>query len=307
MPDPTEFAITTAFSTALGVFVVTTIARKVTGKKADLSSASAPIPCAGDSLYQAPLESGPPPLPKLVGRVPTWFYNPYDLLGLGFVFVVFFGLVIGSIRTPGKEELMLIPSVLIQSIAFQIISAGIVIAFVIARVRPVEWLGLKWRGWYWIFLIAPGAVVSMWLFFWALQATAYSQWIKSLGVEAVQDTVKVLQKATDPTILGLMAFAAVIVAPICEEIVFRGYLYSAGKKFAGPWIACFCSALVFAAAHGSLAALLPLFIFGCVLVFIYEKTGSLWAPMAVHFCFNGATVLLGMISRYYHLPLDGAS
>ncbi len=305
MPDPTEFAITTAFCTALGIFAVAAIARKFARRKTVALSVDAPVDNDGNALYQPPVEFGPPPLP--VGRVPTWFYNRFDLLGLGFVFVVFFGLVIQSIRMPGKEELMLIPSVLIQSIAFQFISAGIVLAFVIARVRPVEWLGLKWRGWYWIFLIAPGVVLTMWLFFGALQAAGYMKWIESFGVEAVQDTVKVLQKANDPTVLGLMAFAAVIAAPICEEMVFRGYLYPAGKKFAGPWIACICSALIFAAAHGSIAALFPLFIFGCVLVLIYEKTGSLWAPMGVHFCFNGATVLIQMIARHYHLPLDGAS
>ena len=144
----------------------------------------------------------------------------------------------------------------------------------------------------------------MWSFVGGLQASGFMQWIESLGVETVQDTVKILQNSNDPVILGLMAFAAVIAAPFCEEIVFRGYLYSATKRFAGPWAAAVCSALVFAAAHGSIAALLPLFVFGCVLVFIYEKTGSLWAPIAVHFCFNGATVAIQMAARFYHLPLD---
>jgi membrane protease YdiL (CAAX protease family) len=175
---------------------------------------------------------------------------------------------------------------------------------VITRVRPAEWLGLKWRKWPWVFVIAPVAVISMWLFFGGLQVSGFMKWMESLGVDSVQDTVKLLQDATDPLTLGLMAGAAVLAAPICEEIVFRGYLYPAAKKFTGPWVACFFSALVFAAAHGSLAALLPLFLFGCVLVFIYEKTGSIWAPMAVHFCFNGATVLIQLAVRFYHLPVD---
>jgi membrane protease YdiL (CAAX protease family) len=129
-------------------------------------------------------------------------------------------------------------------------------------------------------------------------------WIESLGVETVQDTVKLLQESDDPLILGLMAFAAVVAAPLCEEIVFRGYLYSAAKSFAGPWVAALCSSLVFAAAHGSLAALLPLLVFGVVLVFLYEKTGSIWAPIAAHGCFNGATVITQFIARHYNLPLE---
>ncbi len=99
-------------------------------------------------------------------------------------------------------------------------------------------------------------------------------------------------------VLGLMAFAAAIVAPLCEEVVFRGYLYPVAKKYSGRWIAAIATALVFSAAHGSLAALLPLFIFGLVLVALYEMTGSIWAPIAVHALFNGATVAIQMLMRY---------
>ena len=133
------------------------------------------------------------------------------------------------------------------------------------------------------------------------------EWISSFGVETVQDTVKLLQNSDDPRILALMGFAAVVAAPLCEEIVFRGYLYPAAKKFNGPWVAGICSSLVFAGAHGNLAALLPLFIFGCVLVVVYEKTGSIWAPIAVHCCFNIATVITQLLDRYHHVPLNSTS
>lgn len=157
-----------------------------------------------------------------------------------------------------------------------------------------------------MFLIAPGTVLGVWGVLGALQAMGYMQWIESLGVETVQDTVKLLQQSKDPRVVGLMIVAAVIAAPICEEIVFRGYLYPAAKKFAGPWVAGICSALIFSAAHGSLSALLPLFIFGCVLVFVYEKTGSLWSTIAIHFCFNGATVLIQLAVRYFEIPIPSA-
>jgi hypothetical protein len=130
--------------------------------------------------------------------------------------------------------------------------------------------------------------------------------MESLGVETVQDTVMLLQKSEDPLVLGLMAFAAVVAAPLCEEIVFRGYFYPVLKRFAGVWPAALCSALVFASAHGNLTAMLPLLIFGILLVWIYEKTGSLWAPIAVHFCFNGATVMVQLAARYYEIPIPPA-
>lgn len=321
MPDPTAPIIIATFCLALGLFAVTATARKLLGKKTQIEPVSefAPLdeespvssPLApglpllnGESHYETPLPASPSPLPIPPGDVPTGFYRPLDLLGMGFIFIVFFGLVAGSVTASAKQEPSIDPTALLSSIGFQFIIAGIVTAFMIARVRPSEWLGLRWPGWRWVFLIAPGTVLSIWILFGGLQLSGYMRWIESLGVEVVQDTVKILQTSNDPRVIGLMVFAAVIAAPLCEEIVFRGYLYSCGKRFAGPWVAGICSALVFAAAHGSLMALLPLFIFGCVLAFLYQKTGSLWAPMAVHFCFNGATVLIQIAARHYEIPLD---
>ncbi len=303
MPDPTEIVLTSCFIIALGLFTTTAITRKLLVRK---TAVAPPFEVALDnagSPYQTPVSNDlPPPLPA--GKVPTWLYNPFDLLGLGAIFLVFFSLAIASVRTARTENLVLDPKALVFSIGFQFAIAGAVAFIVTRRTSLVEWLGLRWRSWPWVLLIAPGTVALMWLFFGILQATGYMKWMESLGVESVQDTVKLLQTSQDPLILGLMTIAAVLAAPVCEEIVFRGYFYPAARKFAGPWVAGICSALIFASAHGSLSALLPLFIFGCALVFIYEKTGSLWAPIAVHFCFNGATVLIQLIARAYHLPLN---
>ncbi len=323
MPDPTESVITATFGAAFGLFTLAAVARQFMKKPHVPTPDAMPQPADADSTYQSPTSipdtvghpveayspyqspisrGTPPALP--VGKVTTWAYNSLDLVGMGLIYSVFFLLVVSSLRVAAEKELVLDPAGLLVSIGFQFVSAGIVVAMMITRVRPVEWLGLRWQGWYWIFLISPATVMGMWMFFAILQASGYMQWMETLGVEAVQDTVKLLQESNDPAVLVLMSFAAVVAAPLCEEIVFRGYLYGAGKKFAGPWMAGICSALVFAAAHGSMAALLPLFVFGCVLVLLYEKTGSLWAPIAVHFCFNGATVAVQIGMRYLDLPLN---
>ncbi len=302
MSDPTEFVIKATFCTALGLFGLSAVTRKLLKKKQ-------PAPAPLDSPVFPELESScpiPPPCPLEQVRhpVPTELYGPLDLIGAGLIFTIFFSLVISSIKASSKADLVLDRNAVLVSITFQWIIAAIVICFVIRRIRPIDWLGLRWPAWRQVFWIAPAAVVSMWGVFGGLQVAGFMHWIESFGVESVQDTVKLLQNSKDPGILGLMTLAAVVVAPCCEEIVFRGYLYPVTQKFAGPWVAGICSALVFAAAHGSLAALLPLFIFGCLLVLIYQKTGSLWAPMAVHFCFNGATVMIQLLARYFHLPLD---
>ena len=80
------------------------------------------------------------------------------------------------------------------------------------------------------------------------------------------EAVTLFREGKDPVLLVLMAFAAVIVAPLCEEVVFRGYVYPVAKKFTGARAGALFSALVFAAAHGNVAALVPLFVFGLALL-----------------------------------------
>ena len=252
---------------------------------------------------QRRLAAGPPELPS--GRVGTWGLRPVDLLGIGLVFLVYFGFHMMSVAGAGKDPTQrLTAGALVVSMGVQFMIAGMVVGFLATRVRPVAFFGLAWKGWPWVFLIGPLTVVAMWLFAGGLAGFGYFRWMERLlGESPVQDVVKVLQDAKDPSVLALMGVAAVIAAPLCEEVVFRGYLYAVAKRFAGRRTAAVCSALLFSAAHGSLPALLPLFIFGLLLVEIYERTGSLWTPIAGHFFFNGATVAIQLGARYFHIPI----
>ena len=309
MSDPTELTLRLSFFFALGLFVVTAIARRLMRGRPvvieqEMVPVSGQIDAAISPYFPPALEvsaAGPPPLPEEARGIPIRHYRAFDFLWMGFIFMIFGGLSISSAQAVGSDVGAKIDvNVLVISIGFQLIIALATVAVVWRRIHPVQWLGLAWRRWPLVIAIAPFTVLSMWAVFAGIEAAGYSKWLESLGVERMQETVKLLQDSTDPTILVLMAVTAVLVAPVCEELVFRGYLYPAAKRFAGPWVAGICTALVFGAAHGSLAALLPLFLFGLVLVFLYEKTGSIWAPMAAHFCFNGLTVLIQMLDRVYH-------
>ena len=315
MPDPTALVLKIAFLTALGIFLVAAVIVAVLRRR----TPSLPEPDVSLEVEAPLLSAGPPPLPEIppvwpyqsgvvqsssapilyaTPGIATWPYRWLDFLWAGGIFVIFFALSIGN-ATVDTKTIKFDAAILLTSMAFQVALATITLFFVFWRIRPVNWLGLKWRSWPWVFLIAPATVVAMWVIFGGLQLGGYMEWMESLGVESTQDTVKLLQTATDPVVISLMAVAAVLVAPICEEIVFRGYLFPFAKKYTGTWVAAICSGLVFAAAHGSLAALLPLFVFGVVLAMLYEKTGSIWAPMAVHFCFNGATVAIQSLARHF--------
>lgn len=289
MPDPTELVLTGAFAAAVVVFVI------AAGLRAWSRGGLATTTTDGEQ----------PDIPPsaVPGRVSVAPYQAIDLLGAALVFLIFSGLVLASLQAAARPAVALNAEALLVNIGFQFLMAGMVTAIVIRRVRISSWLGLRWPAWRWVLLLAPASLLFMWIILSGLKIGGYIQWMESLGVETTQETVKLLQKSQDPLILGLMIFAAVIAAPLCEEIVFRGYLYPVLKKFSGILPATLCSSLVFAAAHGSLITLLPFIIFGGVLVFLYEKTGSIWAPIAAHFCFNAFTVTIQMAARYYEIPL----
>lgn len=233
-------------------------------------------------------------------KVPTRWYNRFDLPLAGFFFLVYFALVSmsGDKASPPELEQKYSPGVLIFSMAFQVMLAGLAIGFMIWRVRPIEWLGLRWRKWPLAFLLAPAAVFTVWLVMGLLQATGFNDWVQwVLGAGGTQESVQLLMTGKDPVILALMAFAAVVVAPLSEEIIFRGYLYPVAKRFGGVPAAMVFSSLVFAAAHGSAVILLPLFVLALLMCWLYERTGSLWASISVHFLFNGATVGLQLLAR----------
>lgn len=83
-----------------------------------------------------------------------------------------------------------------------------------------------------------------------------------------------------------VAVIALIAAPITEELVFRGCLYGVLRQLGGRWLAIILSAVVFALIHGHAASIPGLLILAVALALIYEATGTLWAPLALHTVFN---------------------
>lgn len=85
--------------------------------------------------------------------------------------------------------------------------------------------------------------------------------------------------------------AAVIVAPIVEEIFFRGFLFQGFRKQYG-WIpALLLSSFIFAAAHLDLASFVPTFILGLILGYMYHDSDSVWPGILLHFMINATSVL----------------
>jgi uncharacterized protein len=90
----------------------------------------------------------------------------------------------------------------------------------------------------------------------------------------------------ESTILLLLSAALTcVVAPICEEFLFRGFVFTALRNWRGVWPAAVISGVLFGAVHaGSAPAvdLLPLAVLGFGLCLLYRYTGSLYPCIAAH-------------------------
>jgi membrane protease YdiL (CAAX protease family) len=80
--------------------------------------------------------------------------------------------------------------------------------------------------------------------------------------------------------------AAVLLAPVTEEILFRGILYPAIKQFGYPRLALWGTSMLFAAVHTNVVTFVPLVMLALVLTALYERTDNLLAPVAAHVLFN---------------------
>lgn len=101
-----------------------------------------------------------------------------------------------------------------------------------------------------------------------------------------------------PVLFALMTIAIVLLAPIIEELLFRGFLQNLLKRYLGRTTALILTAIIFACAHfarsqgiGNFQLICSLSVLAFFLGFIYERQGTLWAPIALHATFNGFSVL----------------
>ncbi|MDD1721697.1 MAG: CPBP family intramembrane metalloprotease [Euryarchaeota archaeon] len=121
-------------------------------------------------------------------------------------------------------------------------------------------------------------------------ATVVSIPIEQLvGVDPTQQALS--QTAMEPGLLPVLFLSAVLIAPIAEEIVFRGYLYKAFRDRVKPGYAILLSSALFSFIHLEWRAFIPLFVIGIVLAYVYEKTGNLIAPITVHMLNNAVAFL----------------
>jgi membrane protease YdiL (CAAX protease family) len=119
--------------------------------------------------------------------------------------------------------------------------------------------------------------------------------LEQVGLPPEPSTAELAIQQVDP---WLIILSVVILAPIAEEIFFRGVVFNAWLREGGRAYAYVGSAALFAVIHLSLVSLVPIFFLGLALAWVYERSGSLLAPIAMHATVNGISVAFALLARF---------
>ncbi len=149
--------------------------------------------------------------------------------------------------------------------------------------------GLGWGVLAWI-----GSTVVLALVVWVLT---------SLGEAPGADAAERAIAQVDPI---LVVLAVVVLAPIAEELFFRGIVFNAWLREGGRRWAYVGSAALFAAIHLSFVSVVPIFLLGLALAWVYERTRNLLAPIAMHATVNGISVAIALLERFDVIRLPAA-
>lgn len=107
--------------------------------------------------------------------------------------------------------------------------------------------------------------------------------------EAARDLVDAIDGPPDWVLLTV---SVVVVAPLVEELFYRGLLLRAVQARLGTTWAVVISAAVFAVVHRQVLPLPGLFVFGLIAALVTVRTGRLGPAWALHVGFNAATLVV---------------
>jgi membrane protease YdiL (CAAX protease family) len=102
----------------------------------------------------------------------------------------------------------------------------------------------------------------------------------------------------------ILAFVTlVVITPLAEEILFRGYLFGKLKKFIPVWLAILATSLLFGIAHWSWTLGIDTFALSIVLCLLRETTGSIWSSVLLHMIKNGIAYYILFINPLLSVTL----
>lgn len=141
--------------------------------------------------------------------------------------------------------------------------------------RLPSWMDFVW--------VPAGAIV--YLILTAIVTTVAMSYLTFVDYDQVQETGFTNMGAQTEYVLAFIML--VVIAPIAEELLFRGYLFGKLRKYAPLWISIFITSALFALVHFAWNVGLDVFALSIVLCLLRVISGSLWPSIMLHMLKNG--------------------
>ena len=129
---------------------------------------------------------------------------------------------------------------------------------------------------------------------------AYTLIVNVLGIEVLQPESQIDQAMfTMRSVIPLTLVLVLLVAPLAEEMLFRGFVFHGLQRRLGIRGAALASGLVFALIHvngaAQLGLIIPFTLIGVIFAMLVACTGSLWNSILVHFSFNCVGAMVSVL------------
>jgi membrane protease YdiL (CAAX protease family) len=186
----------------------------------------------------------------------------------------------------------------LQSSKAKLAQSAIIVLLELAYLLPIilifAWRGIHWKSlgfdkFNWNTLgLGCGLLVASYIIIILHNLLLYALGVDTQG----EKIVKVFTELNSPIWFFIVG---ALFAPFVEETFFRGFLFQGFRERYGWKTAILLSSAIFAAAHLDLVALIPTFILGSVLAYIYHRSNSLWPGIILHFLVNA----FGLCGAYF--------
>lgn len=108
----------------------------------------------------------------------------------------------------------------------------------------------------------------------------------------------VLDKDISIFVILFFAFEACIMAPLMEELLFRGLFFGTLRKYFSFTFSAIVSGLIFSALHEHFLSFIPITILALFFSHFYEKTRNLAYPIILHAMYNTCSLITLLIIKY---------
>lgn len=245
----------------------------------------------------------PPGGPQPPVEAPRWRVVPW---GVGDAIAVFFlAFLLSVVVSVALGELL--PADVSDEVANAVLGPLTLIAMGVAT---LGWVAVRFRGAVGELVgarphgrdvaLAFGIGIAAVLVITAALGVALGFLLEVLGQEMPTVQQHLRDAARDPQTAPILALSALVVAPVFEELFFRGMVFPALAKRLGLWAGIVLSAVVFGLVHlnqadstlGGVLLLVRLVPLGMLFAWLYHWRGTLVVPIIVHSIFNAASVAL---------------